>query len=53
MKTQNVTYKTRESQSSIEQFFIPKADGILLDPLNKFTKTNIINNEKLINCFFH
>ena len=53
MNIQNVTYKASDDQSSKEQVFIPNADGILFDPLNKFTSANIINNEKLIAYFFH
>jgi hypothetical protein len=50
---QNERYRASDVQSSIEHVFIPKADGILLDPLNKFTNANKMNKEKLIACFFH
>ena len=53
MNIQNVTYRQSDDQSSNEHVLIPNADGILFDPLNKLTKANIINNEKLIACFFH
>jgi hypothetical protein len=53
MKMQNDKYRTRDDQSSNEQVFIPKADGILLDPLNKLTSAKRMKSEKLIACFFH
>ena len=49
---QNDKYRTRDDQSSNEQVFIPKADGIFFDPLNELTNSNRMKTEMLIPCFF-
>ena len=53
MNIQNVTYRQSDDQSSNEHVLIPNADGILFDPLNKFTNASTIKRAKLIACFFH
>ena len=45
-------YRKSEDQSLNEQVFIPKADEIFFDPLNKLTNANRMKTEMLILCFF-